>query len=394
MKKELLSILLFIFFLSGCKNFFGNKTDLDFIEVPIFEPREVAYVPIQPVISGFSKPTSIIAGFDELIYVLDEGTSEIICFDESGREIGRKFVRGAKAMAQTRKLDLLVIGEIPQIFGDSNYIASCIYRLDLVGSGGYGLRNAKITDTIIHPFYYTSQADLRSRKERVSFTDIGVLSDNRFYVTRTGINPPNMIFGPDDAVLLFDASGKFLRNISVSTPDGLVNNFFKQPSAITTYVQPPQFTARGGDAFLVAMKSVDAAIKVRIIDYTESEFGAAYEPRILIDNPESADGFLYAPNRFISPTGLTVSGDGTNFIFVVDQELDSIYQFNAAGLEGVPPPPGSVSTRLAKASFGGRGLGLSQFNKPTGIAYQGRTLWITDTGNGRVLRFKLTLDIR
>jgi hypothetical protein len=394
MKKKHLSILLFLFILTGCKDFFGSKTDLDFIEVPIFEPREVAYVPIQPVISGFSKPTSIIAGFDELMYVLDEGTSEIICFDESGREIGRKFVPGAKAMAQTRKLDLLVIGEIPQNFGDSNYIASCIYRLDLVGSGGYGLRNAKITDTIIHPFYYTSQADLRSRKERVSFTDIGVLADNRFYVTRTGTNTPNVIFGPDDAVLLFDADGKLIRNVSVSTPDGLVNNFFKQPTAITTYIQPPQFTARGGDAFIVAMKSVDAAIKVRIIDYTESEFGAAYEPRILIDNSENSDGFLYTPNKFITPTGLTVSGDGTNFIFVVDQELDSIYQFNASGLEGVPPPPGAISTRLAKASFGGRGLGLSQFNKPTGIAYQSRTLWVTDTGNGRVLRFKLTLDIR
>lgn len=394
MKKKLLSILLFLLILTGCKDFFGSKTDLDFIEVPIFEPREVAYVPIQPVISGFSKPTSIIAGFDELMYVLDEGTSEIICFDESGREIGRKFIRGAKAMAQTRKLDLWVIGEIPQNFGDSNYIASCIYRLDLVGSGGYGLRNAKITDTIIHPFYYTSQADLRSRKESVSFTDIGVLADNRFYATRTGINTPNVIFGPDDAVLLFDADGKFMRNVSVSTPDGLVNNFFKQPTSITTYIQPPQFTARGGDAFIVAMKSVDAAIKVRIIDYTESEFGAAYEPRILFDNSENADGFLYKPNKFIAPTGLTVSGDGTNFIFVVDQELDSIYQFNASGLEGVPPPPGAISTRLAKASFGGRGLGLSQFNKPTGIAYQSRTLWVTDTGNGRVLRFKLTLDIR
>jgi hypothetical protein len=393
MKKTLIFLSLSILLFAGCQNFFGDKTDLDFIEVPIFEPREVAYVPIQPVITGFVKPTSIIAGFDELIYVVDEGTSEVICFDDSGREIGRKFVRGAKAVAQTRRLDLLVIGEIPRTFGDSNYIASCIYRLEMLGNSGYGLRNAQFIDTIIHPLYYTSQADLRSRKENVSFTDIGVLADNRFYVTRTGINPPNMIFGPDDAVILFDENGVFQRSIAVSTPDGLINNFFKKPIAITTYVQPPQFTARGGDNFVVAMQGADASIRVRIIDYLDSDFGSSYEPRILIPN-ENADGFLYTPNKFIKPTGLTVTGDGTNFIFVVDQELDSIYQFTALGLEGVPPPPGSVSTRLEKASFGGRGNTLTQFNKPHGVAYQSRTLWVTDSGNQRLLRFRLTLDIR
>jgi hypothetical protein len=56
------------FSLVSCDKYFGDKTDLDFIEKPEFQNREVAYVPIQPVWDGnLIEPTDIIAGFDELI---------------------------------------------------------------------------------------------------------------------------------------------------------------------------------------------------------------------------------------------------------------------------------------------------------------------------------------
>ena len=60
--------------LASCEGFFGKKTSADFIEVPEYSPREVAYVPIQPALKTFVEPVDIIAGFDELIYVVDKAT--------------------------------------------------------------------------------------------------------------------------------------------------------------------------------------------------------------------------------------------------------------------------------------------------------------------------------
>jgi len=89
-----------------------------------------------------------------------------------------------------------------------------------------------------------------------------------------------------------------------------------------------------------------------------------------------------------------VTGDGTNFIFVLDQQKDSLYQFTVTGLEGVKPPVGSATSKYQMASFGGRGDGLTQFNAPSSVAYKNRILWVCDTGNGRILRFKLTTDFQ
>ncbi|MBL4710361.1 MAG: hypothetical protein JKY48_18175, partial [Flavobacteriales bacterium] len=63
------------------------------------------------------------------------------------------------------------------------------------------------------------------------------------------------------------------------------------------------------------------------------------------------------------------------------------------GLEGVEPPPASGQTKYIKTSFGGKGIGASQFNNPSSVAYRNEIVYVADTDNGRVLRFKLTTDI-
>jgi hypothetical protein len=44
--KKLLAITALGLSLIGCEDYFGSKTDLDFIEVPNYGIREIAYVPI------------------------------------------------------------------------------------------------------------------------------------------------------------------------------------------------------------------------------------------------------------------------------------------------------------------------------------------------------------
>ncbi|MFB6306748.1 MAG: hypothetical protein ABEH43_07140, partial [Flavobacteriales bacterium] len=74
----------------GCEDYFGEKTDTDFIDSPEYQNRQVAYVPIRPELDQFNEPVDVFTGFDQLIYVVDQGTDEIIALDVAGREVGRK----------------------------------------------------------------------------------------------------------------------------------------------------------------------------------------------------------------------------------------------------------------------------------------------------------------
>ncbi len=393
-----IAALISIALLGGCEDYFGEKTNLDFIEVPEVDYREVAYVPILPVLSDFDRPVDVCVGYDELIYVVDEATEEVIAMDEAGRIIGRKTIPGAKAVTQDRRFDLLVIGRTDTAIpaGSAPISFTTIYRLRLLGNSGYGLNDARIVKKIIHPFY--AKSSFSNSDKQVEFNRIAVIADNspvrnnRYYVTRTG--PSGNSLNPDDAVVWFGNDDQYISTISVNTSSGLFRDYFEDPNGITTLAQPPQITARTGGDFIFTSLDETNALKVQYIEFNESEFGAEFRPRILESGTDTsrADGFINKPNRFTRPYDVTVAGDATAFIFVVDAATDSLYQFTATGLEGVLPPQATGINRYQKASFGGTGSGVTQFREPLAVAYFNEIVYVADAGNGRVLRFKLTTD--
>lgn len=386
-------VVLGIFF--SCDNYLGDKTDLDFIEVPQQSYREVAYVPIQPILNQFVYPTDIIAGFDELIYVVDAGTQEIIALDESGRELARRGVQGAKAIAQDRRLDLLVIGTKTDNSSGMPVERSCIYRLDISQPAGYGLQYAQVVNEIVHPFYFKATAI--SRDEQVSFNRISVYADNSYLVTRSGPNNnPNQSGGPDNSVLNFNYLDNFVTPITVTTSQGGVfRDYFKFPFAISALAKPPQVSVDNRGDFLFTAMDPNGVLNVQYIVNQSSEDGSIYLPKTdWSADTSQADQFITAPFRFPEPSGVEYAGDGSNYIFVVDKQRDSLYQFTANGLEGVQPPPASGEIKYIKTSFGGTGNGPTNFNEPMAVAYKDQVLYVADAGNGRILRFKLTLDIR
>lgn len=388
--KKVLSTVVISLVLFGCDGFFGKKTELDFIDTPEFQIRDISYVPIQPALTNFIRPVDITTGFDELIYVVDEGTEEVISLDESGRELGRFSIQGARSVVQDRRFDLLVIGTKTDTISGKAFDLTCIYRVDLHGNNGlYGIRHAKITKEIVHPFYYKST--FSSTDPTVVFNRIGVLANNDYYVTRNGTGGNNFD-GPDDAILLFNAQDKFVTPVAVSSNGALYRDYFKKPFGLVTTVQPPQISANGNSDFIYSSLSPEGVIKVQYIEYIETEFGATYEPRIMSTSEDEADGFLTYPYRFDSPKGVSLAGDGTNHIFIADSKKDSLYLFSLNGFEGVKPPPGYSTTKYINVSFGGSGTGLSNFKEPSGIAYKNKVVYVADAGNGRVLRFKLTTD--
>lgn len=377
-------------FFTSCEDYFGEKTDLGFIEIPQQTFREVAYVPVQPILSGYAYPSDVIAGFDELIYVVDRGTEQVIALDESGRELSRLSVPGARAIAQDRRLDLLVIGTK----NDNGVDRSCIYRIELNRPQGYGLQFAQITNEIVHPFYFKTNAI--SDDANVQFNRIGVLHDNTYYVSRSGPrNNPNQSGGPDDAVLLFDKEDNFVTPIVVSNASGFFRDYFDAPFAISTLAKPPQFSVSQSNDFLFSSLDPNGVLKVQYIENQSTADGSIYTPKTNWSNDTSqASNFINEPFKFEEPVGIEYDADDRQFIFVVDRAKDSLYQFTSSGLEGVEPPPASNETKHIRSSFGGTGVGPTQFNEPMAVAYKDDILYVADAGNGRVLRFKLTLDIR
>ena len=77
---------------------------------------------------------------------------------------------------------------------------------------------------------------------------------------------------------------------------------------------------------------------------------------------------------------------------MLDAGKDSLFVFNQNGIEGVAPPPGAGSTRPVRASFGGTGAGPLQFSNPNGVAYYEEVVYVADTGNNRISRFRLNTD--
>ncbi|MEM6264031.1 MAG: hypothetical protein AAGI38_16070 [Bacteroidota bacterium] len=380
---------------SGCDGFFGKRTPIDFLDEPVFDERQVAYVPIQPVISeGLVRPIDVVPGYDELVYVVDEATEEIISYDQAGIEQGRFQVQGVKAIVQDRRLDILAAGTFDTLISGTTFRLPAIYRIDLDPAGTYGLQNARIQNKIIHPFYFRTGTPTTS-DEAVSFEGIAVTADNRFYVSRNGPNnSPGQFLGPDDAVLFFNDADEFLTPITVSTGVGNFTDFFNMPKALTGFAQPPQSPAVSRDnSFIFTSVAPNQVLKVQTIQVEATEFGTVYSVRNYQTGDTSrADRFLYEADRFGLPSDVTVAGDGTNYIFVTDAEKDSLFVFNGQGFEGVAPPPGSASTKVILASFGGTGESLTQFREPAGVAYLNEIVYVADAGNGRLLRFRLTTD--
>jgi hypothetical protein len=387
-KSLLLTVVAVGVLATGCEGFFGKKLDPSFIDVPVYNDRQVAYVPIQPVWRSFVHPVDIAIGYDELIYVADDIAGEIVCLDQAGNVLGRMNVPGVHCVVQDRSLDLLALGT----FDTLGTALPAIYRIQLDNTVGYGLTNAVIARKTVHPFYYKATF-APNVDDQVALNGIGLKADNSYYVTRSG-NSTSPVFGPDDAVVKFDYQDDFISTVNINTSLGILNDYFDKPFGIVTKCQPPQspFVSTEED-FVFSSMSSSTQIKVQYIDVLVSEGGIDYTvEELAVGDTSKAEGFLYSPGRFAAPTDVAYSGDGTNYIWVVDREKDSVYQFTNTGLEGVKAPAGSNSNKNIKVSFGGSGVGLTQFNEPTAVAYYDQILYVADAGNGRVLRFKLTTD--
>jgi hypothetical protein len=411
-------------FLYGCDSIFGAKdndtTDEIFEEGSIDPTLETVegYAPVLPFWGEFDAPIDVHVGFDRFVYVTDNQGLHLLDRADLNPRITIE-LNGANAIAQDRLLNIYVSARIDTVIEsvDPNitWNLPAVFKIkNLNGTGPLTM-----VDTLIFPFDDASLSTSAAQNarlnrssannyERVEITGISTLADNSLYITRRGpSNSTNQVAAPDNTVLEFrrisvngELTGKMqnvrqIRTLNPTTPSlrsgvGL--------SSIATFVAPPQRDTFTEDrSFIVAQadQTRDISFRVLWINAVETPDGLIFEQnsQLLAQDTTQADGFLYEPDKFQQPTDVAFGGDDDSFIFVVDAAQHKLYQFQSNGQEGVPPPPGAENqTKQVLVSFGEFGAGPKQFNSPSGVAYFNQVVYVADTGNNRIARYKLTTD--
>jgi len=389
--------------LTSCDVLFGKKDDATIDEIftegsidPALFPNQVGYVPVQPFWNYFNQPVDVFVGYDEMIYVVDADGLKIL--DQKGTLQRTVFIDGATDVTQDRRLHTYVTARVNRVVSGVMYNLPAVFHLSNTSVADGPL----FIDTIVHPFSDVSRNNTVFRgaaDEAVRFTGLATLADNTLYVSRTGpTNDPASLSRPDNAVLFFDESGNnigftFGASATVSNLKSVL-----QPEAIASFAAPPQALSgvSASRDLLVAQGSPAAEFKVLWLKETfDPDAGSVFGENAALAQADltKADRFLYMPNRFSLPADVYAATDGTGYIFVVDSEKDSLYQFTRLGQEGVNPPANSGITKQIIASFGGLGSGPFNFSAPSGVCYFKKTVYVADKNNNRICRYKLSTDV-
>lgn len=395
--------------LSGCDALFGSKEDPTTEEIfdeGRIDPSllsDVGYVPLNPfyrqgALGPLDAPVDVYVGYDTFIYVADANGLHVL--DLAGRPSAFVSLIEPTSVTQDRRLHVYVTARRDTVLSGATWRLPVVYRLSGISTG-----TPKIEDIIWHPFdddsRKFSRPDPVATDEDVRFTGVAVLHDNRVYISRTGpLNPLRSPILPHNAVMEFSPAGVNTRTISALNPVSPSLRSAVNPSDVASYIQPPQRqTYRRNDDFLLAQRPANGErlrYSVLAIRSVETPDGIVFQPNTdllrPVGDPERGDGFLFDEFKFRSPSDLTFAADGTNYIFVLDGGADSLYVFTSSGIEGVSPAPGSGRTRPVVVSFGGKGDSALEFDNPGGLAYFNRILYVADTGNNRISRFKLNTD--
>ncbi len=307
----------------------------------------------------FNAPEDIYIGHDGFVYIADTGNDRIVMMDLAGNYIGEKQILHPVAIAQDRRFNLIVAGEL--IRGVYRYGA--IYKIRLF-EAGHNISIAKVDTVYLEP-----------EKPSRRFTGVAELIDNSYYVCRVG--PDNAsIFDPDNAILHFSKNDSlYPREYIDLTPNldatGSGIRSINEMSAIATFSD-----RRRATDFIVAQTDPGANFKVKWIRYNP---GSEVVPPNweAYFKPNATD--LTTQGLFVRPEDVTL--DTRNNIYVIDAGLDSLMKFDTRG-------------KLLKESFGPGKLGDDRLRNPKGVAWFDRILYIADTGNNRIVRFKLSTDIR
>jgi DNA-binding beta-propeller fold protein YncE len=343
-----------------------------------FDLGEARYIQLNPPLDAangysFNKPSDIYVGADNFVYVADTENNRIAMMDAGGAILGySQFIPHPEAITQNDSSELLIVNKTNSIF-----------RIDMERYN-HEIWNAAIVDTVPQP----------SEQHRI-FTGITVHDKFEYYVTvlDTADSSSNTLefsfiydFFANHTLkgpipLFVNGTGLY----SAIVPTGIVSlreRYLDIPSQETT----PEFIfCQSGKTSLLSNN-----FKVQSVTTFTSEGRVFLTPNTSLIGTD-----IYDVDKYSFPEDVTI--DRSGFIYVVDK---GAYTIDDSTQMVVPdttqPPPGfyrfsSGGTQLQAVLDDGSG---SQFKMPKGIAvtpFEG-IVYVTDTGNDRILMFRLSTE--
>jgi len=357
---KLITGCIFIFYLITIP---GCESKLDLSQFPISNNgstnvSDTLYAQQSPTWNQFNGPEDVLVGKEPLIYVADTKNNSIVQLDLAGgfissRNFGDKVY--PKKIVQDGNFDLLVLCDSVSTANDT---ISIIYRLKMVAGGGI-VGNAPKYELILSTHPTPNISKIRK------FTGISVYPDNTFLISRRGPEDPYGI-DPGNAILLVRADDT-LRQVTVLGGFQSSGNSFYSIENISSIIA----ANNSSTDFIISRSTPDTLTLNKLIWFVYNTVNGTFDPKFTSQTQDIVN------IKLGSPDGLTQ--DNNYNVYCVDSYVHHLYKFNSQG-------------KLMKESFGTFGAGENQLNSPKGVSHFNKVLYIADTGNNRIVRYKLSTE--
>jgi hypothetical protein len=344
---------LLVFFLSGC----GDTLDLSTFPISssgTVNISDTVYVLQSPIWTGFNGPEAVYAGKDQLIYIADTKNSSIVQMDVAGGRYGTYYFNNnvfPKKISQDGNFDLLVICDSVT----SIDTISILFKLKVVNGGGVISQNTPVIRLI------TSLKPTPNTSKLRKFTGISVCPNNSYIITRTGPDDPLNI---DPGYAIIKASGiDSLASLSLVSGFQTSGNSFYSIEHVSS-ILTIQYSSTD---FIITRSTQDTLALNKVIYFEYNATNGSYDPKY------TSSSQSIVSMKFGSPDATAM--DDNYAIYVIDSYRNYMFKFNSSG-------------KLLNESFGGSTI----FNNPKGITYFNNVIYIADTGNDRIVRYKLSTD--
>ncbi|MBL7135427.1 MAG: hypothetical protein ISS81_02395 [Candidatus Marinimicrobia bacterium] len=318
----------------------------------------------------FKKPSDIYFGVDNFVYVCDTDNNRIVMMDAGGEIQGvSQFIEHPEAISQNDSLALLIVNKTNKI-----------YKIDLFNNN-HIISNAPIEEV----YEQTSQPDRQ-------FTGITVYNGFEYYVTVIDVADSNTNYLEFSFVYDFRGDNTLKGPIPLYVNGTGLFSAILPTSIVSIRERYLDISSRAEDskAFLFTQTGRTSQLtnSFKVQSITTSMFEGQ---EILVPNTNLIWTDFYSSEYIWNPEDIALDRQG--YIFVVDagsskSELDTtthtpgFYRFSTTG--------------ILLQSVVGFGDEPKQFNNPKGIAVspflEEQIVYIADTGNDRVMLFRLSTD--
>jgi hypothetical protein len=386
---------------------------------------ETTYVQLDPpwdAVGGYSfnNPHKIIVGRDTYIYIADTDNNRIVRLDAHGTIQATYEVPHPIGLTQDELLRLLVVT------GDSKDI----YKIN-VGPGGDGIavrcyswRSDVYNDTLMldDTDVFTDIACAAGYVKRyyVAAATPSIFNSGKIVVFKNQINVMDTIGWwkndtlyqhpvPDPDSIVRDSVFDYLLNSKYLVgSDTCTNPQINYGTGLGSTSHPNGVTAFGRSGRNYLLYTQDSSyFKCQLLAYNNNTY---YRLGWYASAFTGTDNDLHRNNYFIHPAAATVDSSGSIFVVGPRNTIDSTWWKGDSTYTYAVPDFDSVTTDsvikyihkfdangVLKMSFAVFGDSTGQVKNPCGVAYDNfadrKTVYISDTGNNRIVRYKLSTDL-